>query len=81
MGRFFTSPCRLLVQVVSAEIFPSRVRSLTGAFSAMSCWLGSFSSTEAFPYMIASGLGVWGSFLFFSVCCFLTTWVLALVTY
>ena len=58
--------------IVSSEIFPSRLRSITGAFSAMSQWLASFVSTEAFPHMVASRMGVWGTFLFFSCCCFST---------
>jgi hypothetical protein len=58
--------------IVSSEIFPSRVRSLTGAYGAMVQWLASFVSTEAFPHMVASRMGVWGTFLFFSMCCMAT---------
>lgn len=58
--------------IVSSEIFPSRLRSLTGAFSAMAQWLASYVSTEAFPHMVASQMGVWGTFLFFSCCCLAT---------
>jgi hypothetical protein len=43
--------------IVSSEIFPGRVRSITGAFAAASQWLVSFAATQAFPYMRASAMG------------------------
>ena len=36
--------------IVSSEIFPSRVRSLTGAYGAMVQWLASFVSTRLPPH-------------------------------
>lgn len=39
---------------MSSEIFPGRVRSITGAFAAAAQWLVSFAATEAFPYMYKS---------------------------
>ncbi|GFZ46100.1 Quinate transporter [Saitozyma sp. JCM 24511] len=58
--------------IISAEIFPIRLRSLTGAWAAMMQWLASYASTESFPSMIASPMGVWGTFLFFAFCCIAT---------
>jgi hypothetical protein len=31
-----------------------------------------YASTESFPSMIASPMGVWGTFLFFAFCCLAT---------
>jgi hypothetical protein len=68
---------------VAAEIYPIRIRSITGAFAASLQWLFSasrlaisraladrqFILTLAFPYMIASPMGPNGVFFFFSVLC------------
>lgn len=69
--------------IVAAEIYPIRIRSITGAFAASLQWLFSasrlaisraladrqFILTLAFPYMIASPMGPNGVFFFFSVLC------------
>ena len=59
--------------IVSSELFPIRLRSLTGAYGAMCQWLTQFSCTEAFPHMYASKMGLWGAFLFFVCSCVATT--------
>ncbi|CAI7581173.1 unnamed protein product [Penicillium viridicatum] len=58
--------------VVAAEIFPARLRPITGAFAASLQWLFSFILTLVFPYMIDSVVDANGTFFFFSALCFLT---------
>lgn len=59
--------------IVSSEMFPIRVRSLTGAYGACIQWAMQYAATEAFPHMVASPMGIWGTFLFYSLCC-IATW-------
>ncbi|TXT10599.1 hypothetical protein VHUM_02104 [Vanrija humicola] len=53
--------------IVSSEIFPIRLRSLTGSFAAMCQWLASFASTMA-ALDLQQKLK-WGLFIFFAGCC------------
>ncbi|KAK7414330.1 hypothetical protein QQX98_006772 [Neonectria punicea] len=46
--------------IVSAEIFPGALRTLTGTFSADCQWLTQFAITKALPYIFKSfGYGTW----------------------
>ncbi|KAK8853494.1 hypothetical protein IAR55_004201 [Kwoniella newhampshirensis] len=56
--------------VVSAEIFPIRLRSLAGAWAGCGQWLASFAATKAFPEMLIKM--DWGVFIFFACICFIT---------
>ena len=59
-----------LAWIVSAEMFPIAVRSLTGAVGAATQWLSSVMATMSAPHMfVAWG---WGTFLYYSVFCFVT---------
>jgi len=50
--------------IVSAEIFPLRLRSLTGAYASMCQWLAQFVITKSTPSIfLAMG---WGTFIFFA---------------
>ncbi|KAF2737834.1 general substrate transporter [Polyplosphaeria fusca] len=52
--------------IISAEIFPSSLRSISGPFAGMSVWLWTFIVTKALPYMYTSmGYGV---YVFFATC-------------
>ncbi|OCF31600.1 quinate permease [Kwoniella heveanensis BCC8398] len=53
--------------VVSAEIFPVRLRSLAGAWAGCGQWLSSFAATQAFPKMLQQM--DWGVFIFFAGVC------------
>ncbi|KAL1408787.1 hypothetical protein Q8F55_005600 [Vanrija albida] len=53
--------------IVSSEIFPIRLRSLTGSFAAMCQWLASFASTMA--ALDLQKTLKWGLFIFFAGCC------------
>ncbi|KAL1610319.1 hypothetical protein SLS60_001985 [Paraconiothyrium brasiliense] len=52
--------------IVSAEIFPSSLRSISGPFAAMSVWLWTYVVTRALPSMYTS-MG-WGVYVFFATC-------------
>ncbi|WVQ81724.1 hypothetical protein IAT38_003849 [Cryptococcus sp. DSM 104549] len=56
--------------IVSAEIFPVRLRSMAGAWAGCGQWLASFVATKAFPEMLAKM--DWGVFIFFACICMLT---------
>jgi hypothetical protein len=46
--------------IISSEIFPSSLRSLSGPFAAMSVWLWTYVVTKALPSMYTSmGYGVY----------------------
>ncbi|KAF2176572.1 general substrate transporter [Zopfia rhizophila CBS 207.26] len=52
--------------IISAEIFPSSLRSISGPFAGMSVWLWTFVVTKALPDMYTSmGYGV---YVFFASC-------------
>lgn len=52
--------------IISAEIFPSSLRSISGPFAGMSVWLWTFIVTKALPEMFSSmGYGV---YIFFATC-------------
>ncbi|RDL33016.1 Uncharacterized protein BP5553_08455 [Venustampulla echinocandica] len=52
--------------IISAEIFPSSLRSISGPFAGMSVWLWTFIVTKALPEMFtAMGYGV---YIFFATC-------------
>lgn len=38
----------------------------------MTQWLASYASTEAFPRMVRSSMGIWGCFLFYCCACLAT---------
>ncbi|KAH7075300.1 putative hexose transport-related protein [Paraphoma chrysanthemicola] len=71
-GIFWSFGGNGLPWIVASEIFPARLRPITGAFAASLQWFFSFILTLAFPYMRASAMGANGVFFFFSVLCFLT---------
>ncbi|KAB2108734.1 putative quinate permease [Alternaria gaisen] len=71
-GIFWSFGGNGLPWIVAAEIFPARLRPITGAFAASLQWFFSFILTLVFPYMIASDVGANGTFFFFSALCFLT---------
>ncbi|OAG08073.1 MFS quinate transporter-like protein QutD [Paraphaeosphaeria sporulosa] len=52
--------------IISAEIFPSSLRSISGPFAAMSVWLWTYVVTRALPSMYTS-MG-WGVYVFFATC-------------
>jgi hypothetical protein len=56
-----------LAWIVSAEMFPISVRSLTGSMGASTQWLSSFAATMSAPHMFAK-VG-WGVFIFYGACC------------
>ncbi|KIN03559.1 hypothetical protein OIDMADRAFT_118655 [Oidiodendron maius Zn] len=52
--------------IISSEIFPSSLRSISGPFAAMSVWLWTYVVTKALPSMYTSmGYGV---YIFFASC-------------
>ncbi|OAA58074.1 MFS quinate transporter QutD [Niveomyces insectorum RCEF 264] len=52
--------------IISAEIFPSSLRSISGPFASMSVWLWTYVVTKALPSMFTSmGYGV---YIFFASC-------------
>lgn len=52
--------------IISSEIFPSSLRSISGPFAAMSVWLWTYVVTKALPSMYSSmGYGV---YIFFATC-------------
>jgi hypothetical protein len=52
--------------IISAEIFPSSMRSVSGPFAGMSVWLWTYVVTRALPSMYTSmGYGV---YVFFASC-------------
>ncbi|KAF7136977.1 hypothetical protein CNMCM5793_006681 [Aspergillus hiratsukae] len=52
--------------IISAEIFPSSLRSISGPFASMSVWLWTYVVTKALPSMYTSmGYGV---YIFFATC-------------
>ncbi len=52
--------------IISSEIFPSSLRSISGPFAAMSVWLWTYVVTKALPSMYMSmGYGV---YIFFASC-------------
>jgi hypothetical protein len=52
--------------IISAEIFPSSLRSISGPFAGMSVWLWTYVVTRALPSMYSSmGYGV---YIFFASC-------------
>ncbi|OWZ77992.1 quinate permease [Cryptococcus neoformans Bt85] len=53
--------------IVSAEIFPVRLRSLAGSWAGINQWLASFAATQAFPKMLSKM--DWGVFIFFAGVC------------
>ncbi|GMK53695.1 hypothetical protein CspeluHIS016_0102810 [Cutaneotrichosporon spelunceum] len=57
--------------LVSAEMFPISMRSITGAFGAATQWLSSFAATMSAPHMQAA-IGGW-IFVFYGLCCVATT--------
>lgn len=59
-----------LAWIVSAEMFPISLRSITGAMGASTQWLSSFAATMSAPHMQAK-IG-WGVFVFYGACCALT---------
>lgn len=71
-GIFWSFGGNGLPWIVAAEIFPARLRPITGAFAASLQWFFSFVLALAFPYMIDSDVGANGTFFFFSMLCFLT---------
>ncbi|KAL5335450.1 general substrate transporter [Aspergillus crustosus] len=71
-GIFWSFGGNGLPWIVAAEIFPARLRPITGAFAASLQWLFSFILTLVFPYMIDSAVSANGTFFFFSALCFLT---------
>lgn len=52
--------------VYSAEIFPIRVRSFTGAYAAACQWLWQYVITRSTPYIFAAM--AWGTWIFFAGC-------------
>ncbi|GAM90420.1 hypothetical protein ANO11243_084630 [Dothideomycetidae sp. 11243] len=52
--------------IISAEIFPSSLRSISGPFAGMSVWLWTYVVTKALPSMFASM--TWGVYVFFASC-------------
>jgi sugar porter (SP) family MFS transporter len=57
--------------IISAEIFPSSLRSISGPFAGMSVWLWTFVVTKALPSMYTSmGYGV---YIFFASCLILAS--------
>ncbi|KAI1065741.1 hypothetical protein LB507_001359 [Fusarium sp. FIESC RH6] len=60
--------------IVSAEIFPGALRTLTGTYAACVQWLTQFAITKALPYIFKSfGYGTW----FFFACWMITATVWA----
>ncbi|ADV23794.1 Hexose transport-related protein, putative [Cryptococcus gattii WM276] len=68
-GIFWSFGGNGLPWIVAAEMYPQRIRPITGAFAASLQWLFSFVLTLAFPYMIDSRVGSNGTFFFFSALC------------
>ena len=57
--------------IISSEIFPSSLRSISGPFAGMSVWLWTFIVTKSLPEMYTSmGYGV---YVFFASCLILAT--------
>lgn len=56
-----------LAWIVSSEMFPISLRSITGAFGASTQWLSSFAATMSAPHMFAK-VG-WATFVFYGLCC------------
>jgi hypothetical protein len=55
--------------IISSEIFPSSLRSISGPFAAMSVWLWTYVVTKALPSMYASmGYGVYIFFASALIC-------------
>ena len=55
--------------IISSEIFPSSLRSISGPFSAMSVWLWTYVVTKALPSMYTSmGYGVYIFFASALIC-------------
>lgn len=52
--------------IISAEIFPSSLRSISGPFAGMSVWLWTYVVTRALPSMYTSM--EWGVYVFFASC-------------
>ncbi|KAF2154480.1 general substrate transporter [Myriangium duriaei CBS 260.36] len=52
--------------IISAEIFPSSLRSISGPFAGMSVWLWTYIVTKALPSMFTSM--TWGVYVFFASC-------------
>lgn len=52
--------------IISAEIFPSSLRSISGPFAGMSVWLWTYVVTRALPSMFSSMQ--WGVYVFFASC-------------
>lgn len=52
--------------IISAEIFPSSLRSISGPFAGMSVWLWTYVVTRALPSMYTSM--EWGVYVFFATC-------------
>ncbi|KAL1850459.1 hypothetical protein VTK73DRAFT_9675 [Phialemonium thermophilum] len=52
--------------IISAEIFPSSLRSISGPFAGMSVWLWTYVVTKALPSMFSSM--TYGVYIFFASC-------------
>lgn len=52
--------------IISAEIFPSSMRSVSGPFAGMSVWLWTYVVTRALPSMFTTM--TWGVYVFFASC-------------
>ena len=52
--------------IISAEIFPTTLRSVSGPFAAASVWIWTLVVTKALPQMYTS-MG-WGVYVFFATC-------------
>ncbi|EMC99271.1 hypothetical protein BAUCODRAFT_396879 [Baudoinia panamericana UAMH 10762] len=61
--------------IISAEIFPSSLRSISGPWAAMSVWLWTYVVTKALPSMYTSmGYGVYIFFASMLVCASIYAW-------
>ncbi|KAL5117171.1 hypothetical protein ACEQ8H_004859 [Pleosporales sp. CAS-2024a] len=52
--------------IISAEIFPSSLRSISGPFAAASVWIWTLIVTKSLPQMYTSM--AWGVYVFFATC-------------
>jgi hypothetical protein len=52
--------------IISAEIFPSSLRSVSGPFAAASVWIWTLIATKSLPSMYTSMQ--WGVYVFFATC-------------
>ncbi|KAF2230988.1 general substrate transporter [Viridothelium virens] len=66
-GAIWTAGANGMPWIISAEIFPSSLRSISGPWASMCVWLWTYVVTKSLPYMFTSMAG-YGVYIFFASC-------------